>query len=183
MVSGHTPPVASPRSGAVTPDTTPLPAGVIPTPRAEADPLAAAKPRGGRKAAWVALPVLVVGVGVAGLVVAHHTGGQSPRVPAAPAMALAQRPAADQGFLTTVRQRPAFTPLSDDALVGMGHTLCEQLRAGVDPAEVGVRGGADAQRYAVEDMSTAVGAAAGAYCPEQMSRVAEPGVAPGLSTG
>jgi hypothetical protein len=148
-----------------------LPPGVIPEPRAVADPplppTTPAPPRRRRTALLIALPALVaIGVGVVVL-----TSGQPP----APAQAVspAPRSAEDVGFLKTVRQQIGFAPISDDSLVKIGHMLCSQLQGGVNPDDIAM--GNSAAVLSIEDVSTAVGAAAGAYCPDQIGRVGTTG--------
>jgi hypothetical protein len=80
-----------------------------------------------------------------------------------------QRSAADVGFLKTVHQQAAFANTADDALIKTGHSLCVQLRAGANPDQIALA--STGAPYAVDDVSTALGAAAGAYCPDQMARV------------
>lgn len=148
-----------------------LPPGVIPVPRAEADPPlpAAAPPTPSRRRGvlLIAVPVVAaIGVGAA-IVGVSQPGDPAPTVaPAAP------RSAEDLGFLKTVRQQAGFAAISDDSLVKIGHMLCTQLQGGVNPDDIAM--GSSSANFTVEDVSTAVGAAAGAYCPDQIARVGIP---------
>jgi hypothetical protein len=80
-----------------------------------------------------------------------------------------QRSAADVGYLKTVRQQADFATIGDDSLIRTGHLLCDQLRRGASPDQIALA--STGKPYTVEDVSTALGAAAGAYCPDQMVRV------------
>lgn len=142
-----------------------LPPGVIPRPRAVADPpLRPAPPRRRRTALLLALPVLAtIGAGVVALIPGPRAEPVQAVAPAAP------RSAEDLGFLKTVRQQTGFVLISDDSLVKIGHMLCSQLQGGVNPDDIAM--GSSTATLSVEDVSTAVGAAAGAYCPDQIGRV------------
>jgi hypothetical protein len=80
-----------------------------------------------------------------------------------------ERSAPDVGFLKTVHQQAAFATVNDDSLIKTGHLMCDQLRSGTSPDQIAL--GSIGQAYTVADVSTALGAAAGAYCPDQMARV------------
>lgn len=141
-----------------------LPPGVIPSPRAvdASESLPANRPsKRGAVVAGVALAA--AGVGVAAMLVSGSPGSSA--TPSAPV----ERSAADVGFLKTVHQQPAFATTSDDDLIKTGHSLCEQLRGGANPDQIALA--SIGKPYAVDDVSTALGAAAGAYCPDQMARV------------
>lgn len=145
-----------------------LPPGVIPSPRGEdvSESLPPAHPS--RRGAIVAgIAVVVAGAGVAALL-AHGSPG-----PAAAPAAPVERSAADVGFLKTVHQQPAFANTGDDALIKTGHSLCDQLRGGANPDQIALA--STGKPYGVDDVSTALGAAAGAYCPDQMARVGSVG--------
>ena len=142
-----------------------LPPGVIPRPRAEdaSESLPVAPPT--KRSVMVAAGIAVVAAGV-GLTALIGHGSPSPTVaPVAPV----QRSAADVGFLKTVHQQVAFATTGDDTLIKTGHSLCDQLRSGVSPDQIALA--STGKPYAVDDVSTALGAAAGAYCPDQMARV------------
>jgi hypothetical protein len=88
-------------------------------------------------------------------------------------VATVQRSIADMAYLKTVHQRAAFAATNDDSLIRTGHLLCDHLRRGANPDEIALASvGAP---YSAEDVSTALGAAAGAYCPDQMVRVSTSG--------
>jgi hypothetical protein len=142
----------------------PLPPGVIPSPRGEdaSESLAQAHPSR-RNAVIAGLAVVVAGGAVAAMLV-HASPGAGP-APAAPV----ERSAADVGFLKTVHQQPDFATTGDDALIKTGHSMCDQLRAGANPDQIALA--SSGAPYGVDDVSTALGAAAGAYCPDQMARV------------
>lgn len=143
-----------------------LPPGVVPSPRREdaSESLRASTPSR-RKAIVVAgMAAVVAGAGMAALLVGH-----GPASPGASPAAPVQRSAADVGYLKTVHQQVAFATTSDDALIKTGHSLCEQLRGGSNPDQIALA--STGKPYAVDDVSTALGAAAGAYCPDQMARV------------
>jgi hypothetical protein len=143
----------------------PLPPGVIPSPRSEdaSESLTAVRPSRRNAMVVAGIAVVVAGVGVTALL--NH-GSPSP---AAATVAPVARSAADVGFLKTVRQQPDFATTSDDALIKTGHSLCDQLRSGASPDQIALA--STGKPYAVDDVSTALGAAAGAYCPDQMARV------------
>jgi hypothetical protein len=115
--------------------------------------------------------VIVAGIAVvaagAGLTVVLGHGAPAPGAPA-PA-ATVQRSSADIGYLTTVRQQADFATTTDDSLIRTGHLLCDQLRSGASPDQIALA--STGKPYTVEDVSTALGAASGAYCPDQMARV------------
>jgi hypothetical protein len=160
MATGPTPAKSDQRS-----ETLPvLPPGVIPEPRTQADPAPSA---GSRRRRTVLIAVSAIVLAAAGVAVAVQATGPGTAVPAA------QRSAADLGFLQIVRQQPGFAAVSDDSLIAIGHSLCGELAAGVSPDAVTPP--PSAGQFSMEDISTAVGAAAGAYCPDQMARVAQPG--------
>jgi hypothetical protein len=150
-----------------------LPPGVIPEPRAVSDPplptAPPAPPRRRRTALLVALP-LVGAAAAAGAIVAVSGSPDAPAQAVAPA---APRSAEDVGFLRTVRQQIGFAPISDDNLVKIGHMVCSQLQGGVNPDDIAM--GSSAATLSIADVSTAVGAAAGAYCPDQIGRVGATG--------
>jgi hypothetical protein len=83
--------------------------------------------------------------------------------------ATVQRSSADVGYLKTVHQQADFATTSDDSLIRTGHLLCDRLRSGASPDQIALV--SIGKPYTVEDVSTAVGAAVGAYCPDQMARV------------
>ena len=141
-----------------------LPPGVIPSPRGEDVSESLPDHRPSRRNAIIAGAALVAaGAGMA-VLLAHGSPGAA-AAPAAPV----ERSAADVGFLKTVHQQPAFAATGDDALIKTGHSLCTQLRAGANPDQIALA--STGKPYGVDDVSTALGAAAGAYCPDQMARV------------
>lgn len=141
-----------------------LPPGVIPSPRGEDASESVAPTRPSRRGAIIAGgAVVAVGAGIAALL-ANGAPGTLPTAPAP-----IERSAADVGFLTTVHQQPAFATTGDDALIKIGHSLCGQLRSGANPDQIALA--STGAPYAVDDVSTALGAAAGAYCSDQMARV------------
>jgi hypothetical protein len=146
-----------------------LPPGVIPQPRAQADPpLPPSESRRRNKVLLVAVPAVVaIGVGAAVL------GLTSQSTPTGVAAPVAPKSAEDFGFLKTVRQQAGFAALSDDSMVKIGHMLCTRLQSGANPDDIAM--GSASASFSVEDVSTAVGAAAGAYCPDQITRVGQPG--------
>jgi hypothetical protein len=115
--------------------------------------------------------VIVAGIAVvvagAGLTILLGHGVPATVAPAPPATA--HRSSADIGYLATVHQQPDFATTSDDSLIRTGHLLCDQLRSGASPEQIALA--STGKPYTVEDVSTALGAAAGAYCPDQMTRV------------
>jgi|SRR5581483_1857785 len=141
-----------------------LPPGMIPSPRGEhsSESLPAGHPSR-RNAVVAGVAVVAAGIGVAALL-GHGAPG-----PSAAHSAPVERSAADVGFLKTVRQQTAFATISDDDLIKTGHSLCAQLRGGANPDQIALA--SIGKPYAVDDVSTALGAAAGAYCPDQMARV------------
>ncbi|HTK65783.1 MAG TPA: DUF732 domain-containing protein [Pseudonocardia sp.] len=141
-----------------------LPPGVIPSPRTgdASESLPASRPSK-RGAVIAGMALVAAGVGVTALLVSGSPG------PSAAPTAPVERSAADVGFLKTVRQQPAFAGTSDDDLIKTGHSLCDQLRGGANPDQIALA--SIGKAYAVDDVSTALGAAAGAYCPDQMARV------------
>lgn len=144
-----------------------LPPGVIPTPRSEdaSESLPAGRPSRRNAMVVAGIAVVAAGVGVTALL-----GQGSPGPGTSPAqVAPVQRSAADVGFLKTVHQQAAFAAGNDDSLITTGHSMCDQLRNGASPDQIALA--STGQAYAVEDVSTALGAAAGAYCPDQMARV------------
>ncbi|MDQ2709596.1 MAG: DUF732 domain-containing protein [Actinomycetota bacterium] len=147
-----------------------LPPGVIPTPRTAVDPQPLPEPPSRRrKLLFIAVPAVVatgIGVAIVGL-----TDPGAPVGDPLPGTASVQRSPADLGFVKIVRQQPGFAGVTDDALIAIGHTVCGQLEGGTSPGEIAL--GSSSARYSVEDVSTAVGAAAGAYCPDQMDRVGQ----------
>ena len=147
----------------------PLPPGVIPSPRrvdpSEAIPAGPSKRQPSRRNVIVAgIAVVVAGVSLTVLL-----GHRAPATGAPAPAATAQRSSADVGFLKTVHQRAVFATTGDDALISTGHSLCDRLRSGASPDQIALV--SIGKPYTVEDVSTALGAAAGAYCPDQMARV------------
>lgn len=152
----------------------PLPPGVIPSPRREdpSESIPAGAPSGRDRArpkiAVVALAAIVAAVGLT-FVLGH--GGPPTGAPA-PAH-IVQRSPADLGYLDTVHQQAAFATIDDDSLIRTGHLLCERLRRGANPDQIALA--SIGKPYTAEDVSTALGAAVGAYCPDQMGRVGTSG--------
>ncbi len=142
----------------------PQPPGVIPSPR-EADPsesISVARPASlNAVVAGIAAVAVVVGAAL----LSHHVLATTLPAPAV----TPQRSSADVGYLKTVRQQPDFVPTSDDSLIKTGHLLCDQLHRGVNPDQIALV--STGKPYTVDDVSTAVGASVGAYCPDQMARI------------
>jgi hypothetical protein len=112
------------------------------------------------------IALVAAGAGLTALL-GHATPATGAPVPA-PVVPV-QRSSADIGYLKTVHQRAAFATTTDDSLIRAGHLLCDQLRSGASPDQIGLA--STGKPYTVEDVSTALGAVAGAYCPDQMVRV------------
>jgi hypothetical protein len=72
-----------------------------------------------------------------------------------------------------VHQQAAFATTGDDSLIRTGHLLCDRLRSGASPDQIALA--SISKPYTAEDVSTALGAAVGAYCPDQMARVGTTG--------
>lgn len=145
----------------------PLPPGIIPGPRRAhaSESLPQGRPSSSRRNVIVA-GIAVVAAGAAATALLGH----SAPAPDAPALSVTvQRSAPDAGYLTTVHQQADFATTGDDLLIKTGHLLCDKLRSGVSPDQIGLV--STGKPYTVEDVSTALGAAAGAYCPDQMARV------------
>jgi hypothetical protein len=143
----------------------PLPPGLIPSPRRE-DP-SESLPTGHRSRRNVIVAGFAVLAAGAGLTVLLGHGAPASGAPT-PA-ATVQRSSADVGYLKTVHEQVDFATTSDDSLIRTGHLLCDRLRGGASPDQIALA--SVGKPYSVEDVSTALGAAVGAYCPDQMARV------------
>jgi hypothetical protein len=115
--------------------------------------------------------VIVAGTAVvaAGAGLTVLLGHSAPATRAPTPAATVQRSSADIGYLKTIHQQVDFATTSDDSLIRTGHLLCDRLRRGESPEQIALA--STGKPYTVEDVSTAIGAAAGAYCPDQMVRV------------
>lgn len=152
----------------------PLPPGLIPSPRredpSESIPTAHPSKRNRSRRNMIGAGIALVGATVSLTVLLGHS---APATGAAPPVATVQRSTADIAYLKTVHQQPAFAAINDDSLIRTGHLLCDQLRAGANPDQIALA--SVGKPYSAEDVSTALGAAVGAYCPDQMARVGTSG--------